>query len=164
MQRIYQNRRKPEKEKARGRNLAGRSKNQQARSLSVIPIMIVIAVPAVMAPFARFFQIVTAGSRLAAVCAVFALRIVQSALRIADSLLALSVVVVIAVQRPHGDRTAQERADHKRRNECSGCFKHPCLLRLPLHPTLDWKGRERRSQMHESAWVQHGGEAIYIAV
>jgi hypothetical protein len=163
MQRIYQNRRKPEKEKARGRNLAGRSKNQQARSLAVIPIMIVIAVP-VMAPLARFFQIVTAGACLAAVCAVFALRIVQSALRIADSLLAFSVVVVVAVQCPRGDRSTQKRTDHKRRNECSGCFKHPCLLRLPLHPTLDWKGRERQSQMHESARVQRGGEAIYIAV
>jgi hypothetical protein len=152
------------KKRPGGRSLAGRSKNQQARSLAVIPIMIVIAVPAVMAPFARFFQVVTAGPRLAAVCAVFALRIVQSALRIANSLLAFSVVIVVAVQCPRGDRSTQKRTDHKRRNECSGCFKHPCLLRLPLHPTLDWKGRERRSQMHESAWVQHGGEAIYIAV
>jgi hypothetical protein len=151
------------KKRPGGRNLAGRSKNQQARSLAVIPIMIVIAIP-VMAPLARFFQVMAASARLAAVCAVFALRIVQSALRIANSLLALSVVIVVAVQRPRGDRSAQKRTDHKRRNECSGFFKHPCLLRLPLHPTLDWKGRERQSQVHESALVRHGGEAIYIAV
>jgi hypothetical protein len=125
--------------------------------------MIVIAVP-VMAPFARFFQIVAAGLRLAAVFTVFVLCIVQSALRIANSLLALSVVIVVAIQRPRGDSSAQERTDHKGRNECSGFFKHPCLLQLPLHPTLDWKGRERQSQVHESARVQYGGEAIYIAV
>src|SRR6478735_3008714 len=125
--------------------------------------MIVIAVP-VMAPLARFFQIVAAGLCLAAVFAVLALRIVQSALRVANSLLALSVIVVVAIQRPRGHRSAQERADHKGRNECSGFFKHPCLLRLPLHPTLDWKGREWQSQVHESALVHHGGEAIYIAV
>jgi hypothetical protein len=101
--------------------------------------MVVIAVSAVMAPFARFFQVMAAGPRLAAVCAVFALRIVQPALRIADSLLALSIVVVVPVQRPPWRRKAQERTDHKGRNECSGFFKHPCLLRLPLHPTLDWK-------------------------
>jgi len=125
--------------------------------------MIVIAVP-VMAPLARFFQIVAAGLCLAAVCTVLALGIVQSALRVADLLLALSVIVVVAVQRPRWDSSAQERADHKGRNECSGFFKHPCLLRLPLHPTLDWEGRERQSQAHESALIQHGGEAIYIAV
>jgi hypothetical protein len=163
MQRIYQNRRKPEKEKARGRNLAGRSKNQQARSLAVIPIMIVIAVP-VMAPIARFFQIVTAGARLAAVCAVFALRIVQSALRIADSLLAFSVVVVVAVQCPRGDRASQKRTDHKRRNECSGCFKHPCLLRLPY--ILLWIGRagngnRKCMSLHESSAAAKQSISLY---
>jgi hypothetical protein len=153
------------KKRPGGRNLAGRSKNQQARSLAAIMVMIVVVVPvSVMAPFARFFQIVPAGLRLTAVLTVPALGIAQPALRIADSLLALSVVIVVAVQRPRGDRSAQKRTDHKRRNECSGFFKHPCLLRLPLHPTLDWKGRERQSQMHESARVQRGGEAIYIAV
>jgi hypothetical protein len=137
-----------EKEKAR-RQKPGRTKQKlAARSLAVV--VIVIAVSA-MAPFTRFFQLVAAGLRLAAMFTVLALRIAQSAFRIADSLLALSVVIVVAVQRPRGDRSAQERTDHKGRNECSGFFKHPCLLQLPLHPTLDWKGRERQSQIHESA-------------
>jgi len=83
--------------------------------------MIVVTVSAV-APFARFFQIVPAGLRLAAVFTVFALGIAQSALRIADSLLALSVMIVVAIQRPRGDRSAQERTDHKGRNERSGFF------------------------------------------
>src|SRR5215831_12626087 len=112
--------------------------------------MIVIVVSA-MAPFARFFQVVAAGLCLAAVFTVLALGILQPALRIADSLLALSVIIVVAVQRPRGECSAQERTDHKGRNECSGFFKHPCLLQLPLHPTLDWKGRKRQSQVHESA-------------
>jgi hypothetical protein len=75
------------------------------RSLAAIVVMIVVAV-AVMAPFARFFQIVAAGLRLAAVFTVLALGIVQFALRIADSLFALSVV--IAVKRPRGNHSAQK--------------------------------------------------------
>ncbi|HVG90700.1 MAG TPA: hypothetical protein VNB54_04345 [Alphaproteobacteria bacterium] len=72
-------------------------------------IMIMIAVPiSTVAPFAGFFQVVAAGLRLAAVFTVPALGIVQSALCIADSLLALSVVIVVAVQRPRRDRSAQE--------------------------------------------------------
>jgi hypothetical protein len=114
--------------------------------------MVVIAIViSAMAPFACFFQVMAAGLCLAAVFTVLALGIAQSALGIADSLLALSVVVVVAVQRPRGERSAQERTDHKGRNECSGFYKHPCLLRLPLHPTPDWKRRERQSQVHESA-------------
>lgn len=70
-------------------------------------IVIVVSVSAV-APLARFLQVVAAGLRLAAVWSVPALGIVQSALRIADSLLALSVVIVVAIQRPRGDRYAQE--------------------------------------------------------
>jgi hypothetical protein len=75
------------------------------RSLAVIPI--VIAVP-VMAPLARFFQVMAACLRLAAVFTVLALGLAQSALRVADSLLAPSVAVVVAVQRPRGNCPAQE--------------------------------------------------------
>ena len=71
----------------------------------MVMVMIVVAV-AVMAPFARFFQIVTAGLRLAAVFTVLAFGIVQFALRIADSLFALSVV--IAIKCPCGNHSAQE--------------------------------------------------------
>jgi hypothetical protein len=67
--------------------------------------MIVIMVT-MMAPFARFFQIVAAGLCLAAVFTVLALGIVQLALRVADSLLALSVI--IAVYRSCRDGSAQE--------------------------------------------------------
>jgi len=84
-------------------------------------VMIAIAVPvSAMAPFARFFQIVAAGPRLAAVLTVLALRIVQSALRGADSLLALSVVIAIAGNSLRGNRPTQERADHKSSNKSSG--------------------------------------------
>jgi hypothetical protein len=70
-------------------------------------VMIVVVVPvSVMAPFARFFQIVAAGLRLAAVFTVLAFGIVQFAFRIADSLFALSVV--IAIKRPCGNCSTQE--------------------------------------------------------
>src|SRR5437764_10134605 len=86
-------------------------------------VMVVITIPTV-APFARFFQIVAAGSRLAAVFTVLTLRVMQSALGIADSLLTLSVIVVIAVQRPRGRRTAQERENNQRRNKSYGLLQH----------------------------------------
>jgi len=74
-------------------------------NLAVIVVMIAVTV-SMMAPFTRFFQIVAAGLRLAAVFTVLALGIMQFALRIADSLFALSVV--IAVYRPCGNCSAQE--------------------------------------------------------
>ena len=86
--------------------------------------MIVIVVAA-MATCPYVFQIATAVLSLAAVLAVLAFGIAQLVLRVADSLLALSVIVVIAIQCPRGDRSAQERTDHKGRNECSRFFKHP---------------------------------------
>jgi len=99
----------------------------------MVMIVVVIAVSSVT-PFARFLQIVTTGLRLAAVLTVLALGIVQSALRIADSLLALPVIVVIAVKRLCGDRSAQEREHNQRRNERSGLLKHAsssdCTLNL----------------------------------
>ena len=67
--------------------------------------MIAVTV-SMMAPFTRFFQIVAAGLRLAAVFTVLALGIMQFALRIADSLFALSVV--IAIKCPCGNHSAQK--------------------------------------------------------
>jgi len=68
--------------------------------------MISIVVPVAMAPCPHVFQVTTAALRLAAVFTMLALRIVQFPLRIADSLLALSVI--IAIKRPRGDRRAQD--------------------------------------------------------
>src|SRR5579859_198304 len=97
-------------------------------------VMIVVAVPAV-APFARFFQIMAAGLRLAAVFTVLALSIAQPALRIADSLLALSVVV--PVHRPRGRRTAQERENNQRRNKRSDLLEHASSSACPYILLLD---------------------------
>jgi hypothetical protein len=95
------------------------------RSLAavVIMVMIVIAVPAV-APRPHVLQVATAALRLAAVFTMLAFRIMQSALGIANLLLAPSVIIVIAVHRPRGNGSAQERQNHKRRNECLGFLEH----------------------------------------
>src|SRR5579864_1612533 len=84
--------------------------------------MIVIVVPIAMAPCPHVFQITTAALRLAAVFPMLALRVVQFALCIADLLFAPSVVVT--VYRPRGNCSAQERQNHKRRNERLGFLKH----------------------------------------
>jgi len=68
--------------------------------------MISIVVPVAMAPCPHVFQVTTAALRLAAVFTMLALRIVQFPLRIADLLLAPSVIIVI--NRPRGDRPAHE--------------------------------------------------------
>jgi hypothetical protein len=68
-------------------------------------VAIVVVVPMVAA-FARFFQIVAAGLRLTAVFTVLALGIAQLALRVVDSLFALSVI--IAINRPRGYCPAQK--------------------------------------------------------
>src|SRR5579871_1545974 len=97
--------------------------------------MIVITVPA-MAPRPHVFQIATAALRLAAVFTVLPFRIVQFSFGIADLLFAPSVIIVIAIQRPRGNRSAQERQNHKRRNECLGSLEHAssstCLYILLL--------------------------------
>jgi hypothetical protein len=101
----------------------------------VIVVMIVIAVPA-MAPCPHVFQIPTAVLRLTAVFTVLPFRIVQLALGIADLLFAPSVIIMIAIQRPRGNRSAQERQNHKRGNECLGSLEHAsssdCLYILLL--------------------------------
>jgi hypothetical protein len=84
-------------------------------------VMIVITVLA-MAPRPHIFQITTAASCLAAVFTMFAFRIMQFALGIADLLLTPSVI--IAVERSCGNRSAKERQNHKHGNECLGFLEH----------------------------------------
>lgn len=94
----------------------------------MIVVMIVITVPA-MAPCPHVFQVTPLVLCLAAVFPVFAFRILQLALGIADLLLASSVIIVIAVQRPYRDCSAQERQNNKRGNKCSGFLQHGSFLR-----------------------------------
>jgi hypothetical protein len=91
------------------------------RSLAVIVVPIMVPVSAV-ASCPRIFQITAAALRLAAMFTVLAFRIMQLLLRIADSLLAFSVI--IAVKRSCGNGPAQERQNDKGRNECSGFLEH----------------------------------------
>jgi hypothetical protein len=107
------------------------------RNLAVIMIAVVVMVPvAVVAPSPCIFQITTAILRLSAMFPVFAFLIVQLTLRIADSLLALSVIVAIADKCPCGNCSAQKRQNDKGCNECLGFLEHSSLLGLLLHPTL----------------------------
>jgi hypothetical protein len=89
----------------------------------VVPIMVAVMIPvSVMASCPRVFQITTAALCLAAMFTVLAFRIMQLLLRVADSLLAFSIV--IAVKRSRGNGPAQERQNDKGRNKCSGFFEH----------------------------------------
>jgi hypothetical protein len=94
------------------------------RSLAAVVIMVTIVVPIAVAPRPHVFQITTAALRLAAVFTMLAFRIMQSALGIANLLLAPSVIIVIAVHRPRGNGSAQERQNHKRGNQCLGFLEH----------------------------------------
>jgi hypothetical protein len=87
----------------------------------MVMVMIVIAV-ATMAPCPCVFQVPTLALRLSAVFSVFAFRILQFALGIANLLLALPVI--IAIKRPRGNHSAQERQNNKRRNECFDFLEH----------------------------------------
>src|SRR5579864_9547134 len=100
--------------------------------------MIVIVVPIAVAPRPHVFQITTAALRLAAVFTVLALRVVQLALCIAYLLFAPSVVVT--VYRPRGNRSAQERQNHKRGNECLGFLEHASSSDC-LYIVLSWMRR-----------------------
>jgi hypothetical protein len=90
----------------------------------VIMVTIVVVVPIAVASCPHVFQITATVSRLAAVFTMLAFRIMQSALGVADLLLAPSVIVVIAVHRPRGNGSAQERQNHKHGNECLGFLEH----------------------------------------
>src|SRR6476646_8602374 len=110
--------------------------------------MIVIMVPITMAPCPHVFQVTTAALRLAAVLTVLALRVVQLALCIADLLCAPSVVVT--VYRPRGDGSAQERQNHKRRNECLGFLEHASSSDCSYILTLGCAWQPRRAHLKET--------------
>jgi hypothetical protein len=89
-------------------------------------VMIVIMVPIAVAPCPRIFQVAAPVLCLAAVFTMLAFCILQLMLCIAYLLFAFSVVVT--VYRTHGDRSAQERQNNKRGNECFDLLKHASLL------------------------------------
>jgi hypothetical protein len=101
----------------------------------VVVVVIVVTVPA-MAPCPHVFQVTASVLRLAAVFSMLALRVMQLALGIADLLFAPSVIIVIAIQRPRGNRSTQERQNYKCRNERLGFLEHAsssaCLYILLL--------------------------------
>jgi hypothetical protein len=86
--------------------------------------MIVIVVPIVVATCPRIFQVTTAALRLAAMVPVFALGVMQLGFGFTDLLFAFSVIIVIAVHRPRGNGSAQERQNYERGNECLNSFQH----------------------------------------
>src|SRR3981081_3429961 len=95
--------------------------------LAAIMLMIMVAVMipvSVMASCPRIFQVTAAILRLSAVFPVLAFLIVQLTLRIADSLLALSVIVAITDKCPCGNGSAQERQNNERRDERLGFLEH----------------------------------------
>jgi len=101
-------------------------------------IAVVVMVPvAVVAPSPCIFQVTTAILRLSAMFPVLAFLIVQLTLCIADSLLALSVIITAMVnKRPCGHCSAQERQNNKGRNECLGFLQHASSSDYPIHFTL----------------------------
>jgi hypothetical protein len=99
--------------------------------------MIVIAVPIMVAPCPRIFQVATAVLRLAAVLTMLAFRIVQLALRIADLLFAPSVIIVVAVHCSRWNCSAQERQNYERGNERLGFLQHASSSGC-IHIVLPW--------------------------
>jgi hypothetical protein len=111
----------------------------------VVAVMVTIVVGP-MALFARLVQLAAALLRLPAVLTVFANGIVQGVLRFADTLLALSVIVMVAIQRPHGNGPGKEQCDHRRRHKRFTFLKHACLLEKPSGNILSQPGVAGRSR------------------
>jgi hypothetical protein len=86
--------------------------------------MIVIVVPIMVAPCPRIFQIAALVLSLAAMFSVLALGVMQFGFGFTDLLFASSVIIVIAVHRPRGNCSAQERQNYERGNECLGFLEH----------------------------------------
>jgi len=123
--------------------------------------MIVIMVPIAVAPCPRIFQIAAPALRLAAVFSMLAFCILQLVLCIAYLLFAFSVVVT--VYRTRGDRSAQERQNNKRGNECFGLLKHASLLGI-ASTSYSWMHiRSTVNDPRKDMSPPRGG-AIYIAV
>src|SRR5438309_9197634 len=95
----------------------------QSLAAIMIVVVVMIVVPiAVMAPGPCVFQVTAAALGLAAAFPVFAFRIVQLLFRFLH--LPFAFIVVVAVKRPCGNNSAQERQNHKRSNECLGFLEH----------------------------------------
>jgi hypothetical protein len=98
-------------------------------------IVVVIAVMSAAAAFPRLFQIAAPVLGLAAAFTVLANGLLQLIFRVADPLLALSVVV--AVKRLRGNGAAQECKNHQRRNERPNLVEHAtsrCGMQSHLTP------------------------------
>jgi hypothetical protein len=95
-----------------------------------------VVVIAMVAAFTCFFQIVAAFLCLAAVFTVFALSVMQLKFRIADSLFALSVTVMVMVKCLRGDGPSQEPGKDQCRNQRFAFLQHvsssACALNLTL--------------------------------
>jgi hypothetical protein len=113
--------------------------------------MIVIVVPIMVATCSRAFQIAALALSLTAMFPVFAFCVMQLGFGFADLLFAFSVIIVIAVHRPCGNGSAQERQNYERGNECLGFLEHvsssdrldivlSSMHMQPCHPSE--KGRE----------------------
>jgi hypothetical protein len=100
-------------------------------------IVVVIAVMSAAAAFPRLFQVVAPALGLAAAFTMFADGLLQLIFRIADPLLALSVVVVVAVKRLRGNGATQECENYQRRNQRSDFVEHAtsrCGMQSHLTP------------------------------
>jgi len=80
-------------------------------------MVVVMVVIAMVAAFTRFFQIVAALLCLATVLAMFALGVMQLEFRIADSLFALSLTVMVIGKCLRGDGPSQEPGKDQCRNQ-----------------------------------------------
>src|SRR5689334_3190499 len=121
-------------------------------------VVIMVAI-AMVAAFTRFFQIVAAFLGLAAVLAMFALGVMQLNFRIADSLFALSVIVVVAIQRLRGNGAPQKPGKDQCRNQRFAFLEHTsssaCALNLTLGCILSiwhWNKQKDCSQKVICAW------------
>jgi hypothetical protein len=92
--------------------------------LAAVMIVITVVFPISVAPRPHVFQIAALVLCLAAMFTMFALGVMQLGFGFTDLLFALSIIVVIAVKRPCGNNSAQERYNHKRGNECLGFLEH----------------------------------------
>jgi hypothetical protein len=113
----------------------------------VIPIAIVIAVTAA---FAGLFQFMAFLLCLAAAFAVPADGLLQFVFGVADSLFALPVIIVVAVQGLRGNYAGHETQNHKRRKQSSEFLEHASSsTRIGLsYPILE-PGRRAAGQAKE---------------
>jgi hypothetical protein len=108
-----------------------------------------------VAAFTCFFQIVAAFLCLAAVFTVFALSVMQLKFRIADSLFALSVTVMVMVKCLRGDGPSQEPGKDQCRNQRFAFLQHvsssACALNLNswMHPERWHPNKQNKRVTHK---------------